>query len=205
MSATSGLPGGSLGGEGLPEPLVQPGLAQAGVVARNERAFGHGHAVVTAVGIGYDVARLTEFLAQTDFDEFYDPPEPRMRPYPGSAGVPVADTSLAARAFMKGDFVLWLGALIAGDAPSFTRSSMGGIVATSVVARILQTVEDVAYVPEEDFLSIEGFDEDLAKELRERANVFLTDQEEKNANKRKELGVSDEIAAIPGITKRRRH
>jgi len=74
------------------------------------------------------------------------------------------------------------------------------VLAHLLVTEGFTTVEDVAYVPEEDFLSIEGFDEDLAKELRDRANVYLTELEEKNANKRKELGVSDEIAAIPGIT-----
>src|SRR5512135_3612032 len=49
------------------------------------------------------------------------------------------------------------------------------VLAHLLVTEGFTTVEDVAYVPEEDFLSIEGFDEDLAKELRDRANVYLTE------------------------------
>jgi N utilization substance protein A len=61
-------------------------------------------------------------------------------------------------------------------------------------------VEDVALVPLEDLAGIEGFDEEVANELRERARAFLQAQDERLNVKRRELGVSDEVAAIEGLT-----
>jgi N utilization substance protein A len=61
-------------------------------------------------------------------------------------------------------------------------------------------IEDVALVPLEDLAGIEGFDEEVANELRERARAYLQAQDERLALRRKELGVSDEIAAIEGLT-----
>jgi len=54
----------------------------------------------------------------------------------------------------------------------------------------------VALVPLEDLAGIEGFDEEVANELRERARAFLQAQDERLNVKRRELGVADEIAAI---------
>src|SRR6516162_7528063 len=74
-----------------------------------------------------------------------------------------------------------------------------------VIAHLLVTegftkVEDVALVPLEDLAGIEGFDEDVANELRERARAFLQAQDERLNVKRREMGVSDEVAAIEGLT-----
>src|SRR6516162_3805990 len=74
-----------------------------------------------------------------------------------------------------------------------------------VIAHLLVTegftkVEDVALVPLEDLAGIEGFDEDVANELRERARAFLQAQDERLNVKRRELGVTDEVAAIEGLT-----
>ena len=74
-----------------------------------------------------------------------------------------------------------------------------------VIAHLLVTegftkVEDVALVPLEDLAGIEGFDEEVANELRERARAFLQAQDERLNVKRRELGVSDEVAAIEGLT-----
>src|SRR5882757_2917298 len=74
-----------------------------------------------------------------------------------------------------------------------------------VIAHLLVTegftkVEDVALVPLEDLAGIEGFDEEVANELRERARAFLQAQDERLNVKRQELGVADEIAAIEGLT-----
>ena len=55
-------------------------------------------------------------------------------------------------------------------------------------------------MPIGDLLGIEGFDEEISEELRSRANVFLTEQEETLTSQRRELGVSDEVAAIAGLT-----
>jgi len=74
-----------------------------------------------------------------------------------------------------------------------------------VIAHLLVTegftkVEDVALVPLEDLAGIEGFDEGVANELRERARAFLQAQDERLGVRRQELGVSEEIAAIEGLT-----
>jgi len=74
------------------------------------------------------------------------------------------------------------------------------VLAHLLVTEGFTSVEDVAYVPIEDLLSIEGFDEEIANELRARAQNFLTEQEKKMTEKRKELGVSDDLASIPGLT-----
>src|SRR6266550_4831216 len=60
--------------------------------------------------------------------------------------------------------------------------------------------EDVAYVPVHDLAEIEGFDEETAEELQNRALSYI---EQKNAlfdAKRRELGVEDEVAEIEGLS-----
>jgi len=62
------------------------------------------------------------------------------------------------------------------------------------------SVEDVAYVQVQDLAEIEGFDEETAEELQQRAVAHI---EEKNAAfdaKRRELGVEDTVAEIEGLT-----
>lgn len=105
------------------------------------RGFGGASAgAITALllSIGYNAAQLTTFLKDTDFDEFYDPPEPRIRPSPYTPGLPVTDTSPAEQAFMEGDITLWLGELIAGDGSSPVRHVLGNGVAGSPLLRIAQ-------------------------------------------------------------------
>lgn len=88
-----------------------------------------------------------------------------------------------------------------------SRSQMfiDGLDVDDVLAHLLVTegfssVEEVAFVPIEDLLSIEGFDEDIAEELRNRANNFLSEEEERLAGKRRELGVDDDLAALAGLS-----
>ncbi len=82
---------------------------------------------------------------------------------------------------------------------------MDGLDVDDVLAHLLVTegfssIEEVAFVPIEDLLSIEGFDEDIAEELRTRAQNFLTEEEERMTEARRELGVSDDVAAIEGLS-----
>jgi len=88
-----------------------------------------------------------------------------------------------------------------------TRSKMfiDALDVDDVIAHLLVTegftsVEEVAFVPLSELGGIEGFDEDVAKELQQRARTFLEAQNAKLEARRKELGVSDEIAALPGVT-----
>ena len=68
-----------------------------------------------------------------------------------------------------------------------------------LVTEGFSSVEDVGFVPVDDLVEIEGFDEDVAAELQERARAYLSTREEEMNTKRKELGVEDDIAALDGI------
>jgi len=73
------------------------------------------------------------------------------------------------------------------------------VIAHLLVTEGFTSVEEVAFVPVEDLAEIEGFDEEVADELRERARAFLAERDEEFGAKRVELGVSDEIAAVNGM------
>ena len=88
-----------------------------------------------------------------------------------------------------------------------TRSQMfmDALDVDDVIAHLLVTegftsVEEVALVPTEELTSIEGFDEDVASELKARAQAWLEAESERLTGKRKELGVEDAVAEIPGLT-----
>jgi len=73
-----------------------------------------------------------------------------------------------------------------------------------VIAHLLVTegftdVEAVAFVPMEELAEIEGFDETLASELRERAQKYLLERDAEMAAKGKELGVTDAVSALKGV------
>src|SRR5580693_1735395 len=74
------------------------------------------------------------------------------------------------------------------------------VIAHLLVTEGFTSVEEVAFVAIEELASVEGFDEQVAGELQQRAQVFLQEQNERFEAQRKELGVSDEIAAIEGMT-----
>jgi len=61
-------------------------------------------------------------------------------------------------------------------------------------------VEEVAFVDIEEIASIEGFDEDTAQEIQTRAREYLDRIEAELDEKRKELGVSDDLRKIDGMT-----
>jgi N utilization substance protein A len=74
------------------------------------------------------------------------------------------------------------------------------VIAHLLVAEGFTAVDQVAYVPVEDLTEIEGFDEEVAEELRERARAYLEEQDQELTEKRRDLGVSDELAGIEGMT-----
>jgi transcription termination/antitermination protein NusA len=61
-------------------------------------------------------------------------------------------------------------------------------------------IEELAYVELDEIASIDGFDEDTAQEIQTRAREFLERQEAELDAKRQELGVSDELRQIDGMT-----
>ena len=62
------------------------------------------------------------------------------------------------------------------------------------------SIEELAMVDEKEIAGIEGFDEDTARELQERAKEYLGKQEAELDAKRVELGVDDALKDIPGVT-----
>ena len=63
-----------------------------------------------------------------------------------------------------------------------------------------RSVEEIAYVEPEEVASIEGFDEDTAEEIQNRARAYLERIDAEFAEKRRALGVSDELLEIDGMT-----
>jgi N utilization substance protein A len=74
------------------------------------------------------------------------------------------------------------------------------VIAHLLVTEGFSSVEEVAFVPVEDLTGIEGFDENTAAELQSRARAFLEEQDKRNTERRKELGVGDDLAAVHGVT-----
>jgi N utilization substance protein A len=58
----------------------------------------------------------------------------------------------------------------------------------------------LALVDIRELASIEGFDEETANELQNRAKEYLEQLESELETKRKELGVEDALKQVPGVT-----
>jgi N utilization substance protein A len=73
------------------------------------------------------------------------------------------------------------------------------VIAHLLVTEGFSSIEDVAFVPVEDLVAIEGFEEEVAQELRNRARAYLAVRDEEDTRKRVDLGVADELASINGM------
>ena len=73
-------------------------------------------------------------------------------------------------------------------------------IAQLLVAEGFADLEEVAYVELDELASIEGFDDEVAQELQNRALAALQRRVEEADAKRKQLGVKDDVAAIEGLT-----
>ena len=73
-------------------------------------------------------------------------------------------------------------------------------IAQLLASEGFSNVEEVAFVEVEEVAAIEGFDTDTASEIQTRAREYLEQREAKLQAERKELGVVDELAMIPGVT-----
>jgi len=89
-----------------------------------------------------------------------------------------------------------------------TRSQMfiDALDVDDVIAHLLVTegftsVDEVAFVPVEELTDIEGFDEDVAAELKARASSFIEEENKKVMTRLEELGVADDLvnADIEGL------
>jgi N utilization substance protein A len=86
-----------------------------------------------------------------------------------------------------------------------TKLYMDALDVDETVAQLLAsegfaTIEDVAYVPLGELASVEGFDEETATELQQRALEFIEAKNKEMDDKRRELGVADEVLEVEGVT-----
>ena len=73
-------------------------------------------------------------------------------------------------------------------------------LAQLLVAEGFGSLEEVAYVDPAELAAIEGFDEDLAAELQNRAQEALDRREQAAREERQGLGVEDGLAELPYLT-----
>ena len=73
------------------------------------------------------------------------------------------------------------------------------VIAHLLVTEGFTSIEEVAFVPLDDLATIEGFDEDVAEELRARARGYLERRDEELNEKRRDLGVADDLFEIEGM------
>ena len=74
------------------------------------------------------------------------------------------------------------------------------MIAQLLASEGFATVEEVAYVPLEEITYIEGFDDDTADEIQNRARDHLDRENAALDAQRKEMGVADDLAEIEGLT-----
>lgn len=74
------------------------------------------------------------------------------------------------------------------------------VLAQLLVSEGFTSLEEVAYVEQDELLVIDGFDEDTAEELQTRAREFLEEQAKKALERARELGVEDSLVDFEGLT-----
>ncbi|MGH7071768.1 MAG: transcription termination factor NusA [Acetobacteraceae bacterium] len=74
------------------------------------------------------------------------------------------------------------------------------VIAGLLVTEGFGSVDELAMTPAEELAAIEGFDDQIAAELIRRAEAFRVRREAELTERRRELGVADEVAAIEGLT-----
>ena len=74
------------------------------------------------------------------------------------------------------------------------------VIAHLLVAEGFMALEQVAFVPVEELAQIEGFDEEVAEELRARARAHLEEMDRLNEERRRELGVNDDLTEVEGLS-----
>ncbi|MDJ0858079.1 MAG: transcription termination factor NusA [Dinoroseobacter sp.] len=74
------------------------------------------------------------------------------------------------------------------------------VLAQLLVSEGFTSLEEVAYVEQDELLVIDGFDEDTAEELQTRAREYLEEQARKALDRARELGVEDSLVDFEGLT-----
>jgi N utilization substance protein A len=74
------------------------------------------------------------------------------------------------------------------------------VLAQLLTSEGFTSIEEIAYVPTEELASIEGFDEAIADELRQRARVYLDNKTANLAHKWQDLGMEEAIKDLPHMS-----
>ena len=74
------------------------------------------------------------------------------------------------------------------------------MIAGLLVTEGFTSVEELAFTPADELADIEGFDESVAGELISRAELFLQRRDVELDDRRRELGVGDDIAALDSLS-----
>ncbi|GCD56975.1 transcription termination factor NusA [Acetobacter pasteurianus] len=74
------------------------------------------------------------------------------------------------------------------------------VIAGLLVTEGFHSIEELAFADPDELIGIEGFDESVVQELVQRAESYLVQQEQKLDDRRKELGVVDDIADMGVFT-----
>ena len=74
------------------------------------------------------------------------------------------------------------------------------VIAHLLVAEGFTRVEEIAFVPLDELTEIEGFDEDIAGELQQRAQNWLEEQDRQALEKLEALGVTQDLVDVEGLT-----
>jgi len=73
------------------------------------------------------------------------------------------------------------------------------MVAQLLASEGFSTVEELAYIELDEIVSIDGFDEETAGEIQNRAAEYLAEIERGQDEERQALGVSEDLYEIPGL------
>ncbi len=73
------------------------------------------------------------------------------------------------------------------------------MIAHLLIAEGFSTVDEISMVPLEELSEIEGFDEDIAVELQNRAKEYVAKRDAEFASKSKTLGIDDTLKTAAGL------
>jgi len=73
------------------------------------------------------------------------------------------------------------------------------VIAHLLVGEGFTSIEEVAYVSNDELMQIEGFDEEIAEELKRRAEEYVAAEQARLEARRAELDISDDMDQIEGL------
>ena len=74
------------------------------------------------------------------------------------------------------------------------------VIAHMLIAEKFETIEDIAYVALDELKGIEGFEEDLAVELQNRARIYLSKQDVIYNQESNEMNLNQDLKDFDGLT-----